>query len=592
MEQLVLAGDYSDSHTSHSVFTHHIFFRMNVIDWTVLFTTLLLIVGYGAWKTRGATNMQGYLLGNKSLPWWTVGLSIMATQASAITFLSTTGQAYEDGMRFLQFYFGLPLAMIILSVTAVPLYHKLKVFTAYEYLESRFDRKTRTLAAFFFLMLRGISVGITLYAPALILSTILGWNINLTTIFIGILVMMYTVSGGTKAVSITQKYQLTIIMSGMIMAGWIAFSKLPEGISFGNTFQLAGEMGKLNMINLSFNLSDRYNIWSGLIGGLFLFLSYFGADQSQVGRYLSGSSITEIRLGLIFNGLLKIPMQFIILYIGILVFVFYQFHQAPLIHNLALRDKAMQTEAAGEIRQLESSYQEIYSQRKEAAGHLVKAIQDNDEAQLATSKERLKDIQKSENELRAKTKVAIKKNLPGANTQDKDYVFINFVMTHIPHGLIGLLLAVVFSAAMSSMASELNALASTTVVDIYKRSIRPMEEDGHYVSASRWLTIIWAIFAIGFASIANQAENLIQFVNIIGSLFYGTILGIFLSAFYVKYLQSTAVFWAAIIAELVILYLYFYTEVAFLLYNIIGCVVVIALAFIFQFFQKKIVPLT
>ena len=560
---------------------------MNVVDWVVLFGTLLLIVGYGAWKTRGSKNMQSYLLGNKSLPWWTVCISIMATQASAITFLSTTGQAYEDGMRFIQFYFGLPLAMIILSVTAVPLYHKLKVFTAYEYLETRFDRKTRTLAAFFFLMLRGLSVGITLYAPALILSTILGWNINLTTFMIGTLVMLYTVSGGTKAVSITQKYQLAIIMSGMMVAGWIAFSNLPEGISFGNTFQLAGEMGKLNMINVSFNLSDRYNIWSGLIGGLFLFLAYFGTDQSQVGRYLSGSSITESRLGLIFNGLLKIPMQFVILYIGILIFVFYQFHQAPLIHNVSLRDKAMETEAFNEIRTLEESYQAVFIQRKEAASRLVSAIQSGNRTLVSSSKERLEEIQKSETDLRLKTKEAIKRNVPGANTQDKDYVFINFVMTYLPHGLIGLLLAVVFSAAMSSMASELNALASTTVVDIYKRSVKPHQEDHHYVSASKWMTVGWAVFAIFFASLANQAENLIQFVNIVGSLFYGTILGIFLSAFYIKYLRSTAVFLAAIIAELVILYLYFYTDVAFLLYNIIGCLAVIMLAFIIQLFQNN-----
>lgn len=560
---------------------------MNVVDWVVLFGTLLLIVGYGAWKTRGSKNMQSYLLGNRSLPWWTVCISIMATQASAITFLSTTGQAYEDGMRFIQFYFGLPLAMIILSVTAVPLYHKLKVFTAYEYLETRFDRKTRTLAAFFFLMLRGLSVGITLYAPALILSTILGWNINLTTFMIGTLVMLYTVSGGTKAVSITQKYQLAIIMSGMMVAGWIAFSNLPEGISFGNTFQMAGEMGKLNMVNLSFNLSDRYNIWSGLIGGLFLFLAYFGTDQSQVGRYLSGSSITESRLGLIFNGLLKIPMQFIILYIGILIFVFYQFHQAPLIHNVSLRDKAMETEAFNEIQSLEESYQAVFIQRKEAASQLVSAIQSGNRTLVSSSKERLEEIQKFETDLRLKTKDAIKKNVPGANTQDKDYVFINFVMTYLPHGLIGLLLAVVFSAAMSSMASELNALASTTVVDIYKRSVKPHQEDHHYVSASKWMTVGWAVFAIFFASLANQAENLIQFVNIVGSLFYGTILGIFLSAFYIKYLRSTAVFLAAIIAELIILYLYFYTDVAFLLYNIIGCLAVIILAFIIQLFQNN-----
>lgn len=560
---------------------------MNAVDWIVLFGTLAIIVSYGVWKTRGASNMQGYLLGNKSLPWWTVCLSIMATQASAITFLSTPGQAYEDGMRFLQFYFGLPLAMIILSITAVPLYHKLKVFTAYEYLETRFDRKTRTLAAFYFLMLRGLSVGITIYAPALILSTILGWDIHLTTLLIGSLVMIYTVTGGTKAVSITQKYQLAIIMGGMITAASIAFSKLPDGVTFGNTFQLAGEMGKMNLINLSFNLSDRYNIWSGLIGGLFLFLSYFGADQSQVGRYLGGSSITESRLGLIFNGLLKVPMQFIILYIGILIFVFYQFHQAPLIHNQALQRQAMSTSAAADLTKLESSYSTVFQGRKEIAGKLVTAIQQGDNPAIENTKAALAEVQKNEASLRTQAKEAIKKALPKANTQDKDYVFINFVMTYLPHGLIGLLLAVVFSAAMSSTASELNALASTSAVDIYKRSIRPTENDGHYVKASKWLTAGWAVFAMIFASLANQAENLIQFVNIVGSLFYGTILGIFLSAFYIKYLRSTAVFWAAIVGEAVILYLYFFTDVAFLLYNIVGCVVVVGVAFVLQTIENK-----
>jgi SSS family solute:Na+ symporter len=559
---------------------------MTTADWIVLFGTILLIVGYGAWKTRDTSNMAGYVL-NRTLPWWTVCISIMATQASAITFLSTTGQAYEDGMRFLQFYFGLPLAMIILSVTAVPLYHKLKVFTAYEYLETRFDVKTRSLAAFYFLMLRGLSVGITLYAPSLILSSILGWNIHYTTLTIGVLVMIYTVSGGTKAVSITQKYQLSIIMSGMVLAGWIAFHNMPEDVSFGDTFVFAGEMGKLNLINLNFNLSDRYNIWSGLIGGLFLFLSYFGADQSQVGRYLSGSSVTESRLGLIFNGLLKIPMQFIILYIGILIFVFYQFNQAPLIHNRALREEALQTQAESQIYELESSYDGVFGQKRSAAEKLVTAIQSDDRAAIESSKASLKEAQVAENTLRTALKQTIKDNLPKANTQDKDYVFINFVMTYLPHGLIGLLLAVVFSAAMSSMASELMALSSTTAVDIYKRSVKPGQSDQHYFKATRWMMVGWTVFAITFASLADLSENLIQFVNIVGSLFYGTILGIFLSAFYIKYVKSTAVFLAAIVAELIILYFYYFTDVAFLLYNIIGCVAVIALAFIFQLLLGK-----
>lgn len=555
---------------------------MNPIDWVVLFVVLISIVAYGTWKSRGNQDMQAYLLGNKSMPWWTVGLSIMATQASAITFLSTPGQAYEDGMRFIQFYFGLPLAMVILSITAVPIYHKLKVFTAYQYLENRFDLKTRILGAFFFLMLRGLSVGITIYAPSLILSTLLDWNINVTTVIIAVLVMIYTVSGGTKAVSHTQKFQLTIIMAGMLTAGFIAFSKLPSHVTFGDTFRMAGEMGKMNFINLKFDLGDRYNLWSGLIGGLFLSLSYFGADQSQVGRYLGGKSIAETRLGLLFNGLLKVPMQAIILYIGILVFVFYQFNQAPVFHNTTLKEKAMQSEQGVVINQLQGEYDQLFQEKKNRASQLMDAIQQGDQDQVSAAQKSLSDVNVKESELRGKVKEAIATGVPGAKTRDLDYVFINFVMTYLPHGLIGLLLAVVFLAAMSSTASELNALASTSVVDIYKRTIKPAATESHYVKASKALTIGWAVFAMIFASLADQAENLIQFVNIVGSLFYGTILGIFLSAFYIRYIKSNAIFFGAIVAEAVILYCYFFTDVAFLLYNIIGCVVAVAVALVIQ----------
>jgi solute:Na+ symporter, SSS family len=563
------------------------FVLMNSIDWIILFVTLALIVTYGTLKGRGSKNIDGYLLGNKSLPWWNVCLSIMATQASAITFLSTPGQAYEDGMRFLQFYFGLPLAMVILSVTAVPLYHRLKVYTAYEYLETRFDLKTRSLAAFLFLMLRGLSVGITIYAPSLILSTILDWNINLTTIFIGSLVMIYTVSGGTKAVSMTQKYQLTIIMVGMIIAGLTAFYKLPKNISFSEAFQLAGVMGKMNLIDVSFDLTERYNIWSGLIGGLFLFMSYFGTDQSQVGRYLGGKSVAESRLGLLFNGLLKVPMQFIILYIGILVFVFYQFHQAPVFHNQSLKDKAMQTEYAGAITALENEYDQVSAAKLKEAENLIDAIRADDQILIEQTQKSFETIQGSEKKIRTKVKEQIAAAIPGSNTLDKDYVFITFVMAYLPHGLIGLLMAVVFMAAMSSTASELNALASTTTVDIYKRSIKKDGDDYHYVKSSKWFTAGWAIFGMLFASIANQAENLIQFVNIVGSIFYGTILGIFLSAFYLKYIKSNAIFFAAIVAEAVILYCYFFTKIAFLLYNIIGCLLVVVLGFIIQYIENQ-----
>lgn len=555
---------------------------MNYLDWTVLAGTIAFIVLYGTWKTRKAATMESYLKGDNTLKWWMIGVSIMATQASAITFLSTPGQATEDGMRFLQFYFGLPLAMVIISVTMVPIYYRLKVFTAYEYLESRFDLKTRSLAAALFLVLRGLSAGITLFAPALVLSTILRWPITLTTVLIGSLVILYVVSGGTKAVSITQRQQMTVIMSGMILAGILAFAMLPDHISFGDTVQLAGELGKLNLVNLQFDPGDRYNIWSGLIAGTFLFLSYFGTDQSQVARYLGGSSITESRLGLIFNGLLKIPMQFIILFIGVLVFVYYLFYQPPVFHNPVLQERALQTGKADTILILQKEYTALYAEKRKAVDGLVNAIHADDPVAIDATREQVKQLQKEENTIRDSVRATISKAIPGAKTQDRDYIFLNFVLNSLPHGIIGLLLAVMFSAAMSSMAGELNALASTSCVDIYKRSIRPDQSSGHYVAASRWFTVFWALLAMLFAMLASFAENLIQFVNIVGSLFYGTILGIFLTAFYIKHVRGTAVFWAAIISELIILACYFYTSIAFLLYNIIGCAAVIIFALILQ----------
>jgi len=557
---------------------------MLLVDWIILFSTLAAIVFYGWWKTRGINSMEGYLVGNRSLPWWNVCLSIMATQASAVTFLSTPGQAFEDGMRFLQFYFGLPLAMIILSLTAVPLFSKLKVYTAYEYLENRFDLKVRALGAILFLFLRGLSVGITVYAPSLILSTILGWSITWTTVLIGAMVMLYTVSGGTRAVSLTQKYQLTIIMAGMIIAGGIAFMGLPEEMSFGETFRLAGEMGKLNLISTEFNLSDRYNIWSGLIGGLFLFLAYFGTDQSQVGRYLGARDTTESKLGLIFNGLLKIPMQFIILYIGILVFLFYQFQPAPVFHNQALYRQAKGTAVAVRLDSLEQVNSTVQSGKSDAARSMVRAIRDRDDDSLEPARQEWKARADHEQSIREKTRSVISAGIPGARTLDKDYVFINFVMNSLPHGLIGLLLAVVFLAAMSSTASELNALASTSVVDIYKRMARPGLSDLHYVRASKFFTVFWALLAMLYASLVDQAENLIQFVNIVGSLFYGTLLGMFLTGFFIRRVGSTAVFLAAILAEGTILFLYIFHRdaVAFLHYNFISCGIVIITGLLFQ----------
>ena len=446
---------------------------MNYLDWLVLIGTIAFIVIYGTLKTRGDKTIEGYLKGDNAMKWWMIGISIMATQASAVTFLSTPGQAIEDGMRFLQFYFGLPLAMVIISVTIVPIYYRLKVFTAYEYLEGRFDLKTRSLAAILFLILRGLSAGITLFAPSLVLSTILGWSINITTVFIGTLVIIYVTSGGTKAVSLTQRYQMAVIMGGMMLAGFLAFNMLPNDVSFMDTVNIAGEMGKLNLVNLEFNPNDRYNIWSGLIAGTFLFLSYFGTDQSQVARYLSGISERESKLGLMFNGLLKIPMQFIILFIGVLVYVFYLFNQPPIFHNKVLKERAMQTEGAATLKALDGAYDDLYAEKRATVDKLVMAIHTNDDNAIKDSKEKVVAFQNTERVLRDSVKTTIARSIPNAKTQDRDYIFLNFVLSHLPHGIVGLLLAVMFSAAMGSMAGELNALASTTTMDIYKRSINP-----------------------------------------------------------------------------------------------------------------------
>jgi Na+/proline symporter len=581
---VVLAGAGSFGRSNYPLLFVNTVLCMNYIDWIVLFGTIVFIVSYGVWRTRGNKTVEGFLKGDNTMRWWMIGVSIMATQASAITFLSTPGQAIEDGMRFLQFYFGLPIAMVIISITMVPIYYRLKVYTAYEFLETRFDLKTRSFAALLFLVLRGLSAGITLFAPALVLSTILGWSVTFTTIIIGSLVIIYVVSGGTKAVSLTQRQQMTVIMSGMILAGILALYMLPDNVSFGDTVQIAGELDKLNLVNLEFNPNDRYNIWSGLLAGTFLFLSYFGTDQSQVARYLGGSSVTESRLGLIFNGLLKIPMQFIILFIGVLVYVFYLFTQPPVFHNQVLKERALQTSSADMLNSLEENYNALYREKRKAVDGLVQAIHDEDEVSIETNSTTVKEIQKKEIILRDSVRATIGRAIPNAKTQDRDYIFLNFVLSNLPHGVIGLLLAVMFSAAMSSMAGELNALASTTTIDIYKRSINAAGSPEHYLKASRVFTIMWALLAMVFSMLASFAENLIQFVNIIGSLFYGTILGIFLTAFYIKHVRGTAVFWAAIIAEAIVLYCYSFTDIAYLLYNIIGCAAVILISIVVQAF--------
>jgi solute:Na+ symporter, SSS family len=560
---------------------------MRLLDWIVLLGTLGFIVIYGVWKTRGSKDIEGYLKGDNSMKWWTIGLSIMATQASAITFLSTPGQAYEDGMRFVQFYFGLPIAMVIISITVIPIFYRLKVYTAYEYLESRFDLKTRSLAAMLFLIQRGLAAGITIYAPAIILSTILGWHLTLTNLFIGILVIIYTVSGGTKAVSVTQKQQMAVMMGGMLVAGFMVVQYLPESVSFGDAVAVAGKMGKMNVVDFSFDWNDRYNFWSGLTGGLFLALSYFGTDQSQVARYLGGRSLSESRLGLLFNGLLKIPMQFIILFIGVMVFVFYQFNQPPLFFNEAAKDKVYATEFAPELEALEEQHTTLFNQKQEAVHGLVAALRTDDETAIAAAQAEVQGITEAAKGVRTEVKSLIAKATPDAETKDTDYVFISFVMKYLPTGLVGLLLAVIFSAAMSSTASELNALASTTVIDIYKRSVKKEKDNFHYLRASRVFTAAWGTLAIIFATYASLLDNLIQAVNIIGSIFYGTILGIFLVAFYVKFIKGHAVFIAALLAEAVVLYCHFYTDIAFLWFNVIGCVAVLVFGAIIQLFMGE-----
>ena len=535
--------------------------------------------------------MESFLKGDQQLKWWMIGVSIMATQASAVTFLSTPGQAIEDGMRFIQFYFGLPLAMVIISVTMLPIYYKLKVYTAYEYLETRFDLKTRTLAAILFLILRGLSAGITLFAPSLVLSTILEWNIFFTTMLIGVLVIIYTVSGGSKAVSITQRYQMTVILGGMALAGIMAFTLLPADVSFLDSVRVAGELGKLNIVTTDFKLSDRFNIWSGLLASTFLFLSYFGTDQSQVARYLGGKSLTESRMGLIFNGLLKIPMQFLILFIGVLVFVFYLFNQPPVFHNQVLVEQARQTQVGARIDSMQFDFKRAFAEKKIAVLKLVQGIHENNREDIEKAKKSYNVFRQKEDSIKMLTKKSIADGMKISikKVKDTDYIFLNFVLKYLPHGVVGLLLAVIFSAAMSSMASELSALASTTTIDVYKRILKADSVSSNYLVSSKWFTILWALLAMGFAMLASFAENLIQFVNIVGSLFYGTILGIFLVAFYIKRVKSNAVFWAALLAESVVLgcYFYFYQEIAFLYYNIIGCGVVVLVSVLFQALTRE-----
>jgi SSS family solute:Na+ symporter len=560
---------------------------MSWIDWLVLGITLLFIICYGVWKSRGSKNIEGYLLADRQLPWYHVGLSVMATQASAITFLSAPGQGYSDGLRFVQFYFGLPLAMVVLCITFIPIFHKLSVYTAYEYLEKRFDNKTRSLTAFLFLLQRGLSTGITIYAPAIILSTILNIDIFYTIIANGLLVITYTVYGGTKAVSYTQLLQMSIIFAGLFLAAFMVVHLLPENVSFSDALHIAGKMNKLNAIDTSFDLNNRYNIWSGIIGGFFLQLSYFGTDQSQVGRYLTGSSVAQSRLGLIMNGLVKIPMQFFILLIGVLVFTFYQFHKAPLFFNKVEVNRIEKSEYKADYRKLEDAYTIAHKEKELQVNGLVEAMHSKNDGLIDAARVKVQEADKKVSAIRKEATVMMAANDPKADINDTNYIFLTFVTQQLPVGIVGLLIAIIFLAAMGSTASGLNSLASTTVVDFYKRLFRKEQSEKGYLAASRWTTVFWGLFCILVAFYASRLGNLIEAVNILGSLFYGTILGIFLVAFYMKKINGTAVFYAALIAEAFIAYAWITNLTAFLWLNVIGCLLVMLFAFIIQHFLDK-----
>jgi len=558
---------------------------MSLTDWIVLGCTLLAIVAYGVWKSGSSKNIDQYL-GNRSLPWYHVGLSVMATQASAITFLSAPGQAYSDGMRFVQFYFGLPLAMIVLCITFVPIFHKLKVYTAYEFLEQRFDLKTRALTSILFLIQRGLSTAITIYAPAIILSGILHINTTYTTLFIGGLVLFYTVYGGAKAVSYTQLLQMSIIFTGMFVAGVFVVMLLPQNVGFGKAVKLAGNLGRMNVIDWKFDPNNRYNIWSGIIGGFFLQLSYFGTDQSQVGRYLTGSTVGQSRLGLIMNGLIKVPMQFLILLLGVLVFSFYQFNKPPVFFNNYEVEQVKKSQYALQFNQLEKQYANAFDQKKQKTESLVKALDSKDEQQITTAKANLKAAEAQADTIRKQAIGVIKKSSGNNNVNDTNYVFLTFVTQYLPKGLIGLLIAIIFLASMGSTASGLNALGSTTVIDIYKRILKPGETDHSYVTASRLATVFWGLVCIGMALYASKIGNLLEAVNQLGSYIYGTILGVFIVAFYLKKIQGTAVFVAAVITEGIICVMGYYETVAYLWLNAIGCIGVIIIASVLNSFVK------
>ena len=552
---------------------------MSRLDWCILGGALAFVVLFGLWKGRGRKDAEGYILSSRDMRWYTICLSIMATQASAITFLSVPGQSYVDGLRFIQFYLGLPLAMVVLSVTVVPIFHRLKVYTAYEYLEGRFDGKTRTLAALLFLIQRGLAVGLTIFAPAMVLSVLLGWNIHLNIAIIGVLVMIYTVTGGTKAVSWAQSYQMLIITVGMVVAGVMVVRQLPAQVSLGDALHVAGALGKLKAIDTSFDVTNRYNLWSGLIGGFFLMLSYFGTDQSQVQRYLAGSSITQSRMGLLANGLLKVPMQFLILLLGSLVFVFYQFVTPPVFFNPLPVQRVKAGPDAAVYQRIERDFEAASRDKTASVQVFIAARHSGNAAREAAARDSMRAAQARTQELRNQAITVVRRADPSSGGNDTNYIFLSYVLHSLPIGLIGLVLAAVFSASMSSMSAEINALGATTLVDLWRRLGRKQSERQE-VWVSRISTFAWGCFAIGFAEYASRLGSLIEAVNILGSLFYGTILGIFLVAFYVKRVQGGAAFYAALIAEICVLLCFAFTRISFLWYNVVGCGLVVGLSYL------------
>jgi SSS family solute:Na+ symporter len=563
---------------------------MQQLDWIILSATLLFIIFYGVYKTRGSKNVEEYILANKETPWWLVGLSVMATQASAITFLSTPGQAYHDGMGFIQFYFGLPIAMIVICMVFIPIYHKYKVYTAYEYLEQRFDVKTRSLAAILFLIQRGLAAGITIYAPAIILSTLLGWNITILNIIIGISVIFYTYIGGNRAVNITQKQQMVVILLGMFITFYLILHMLPNEMTFSNALHIAGANDKMNILDFSLDTDTRYTIWTGIAGGFFLMLSYFGTDQTQVGRYLSGKTDLESQMGLILNGFLKVPMQFFILLTGVMVFVFFQFNAVPLNFNPNNKNLIEHSKYKLEYQNLEKKLANLGEEKKEYNLLYIDHLNQNFDNPILRNK--LKELAGREKDLRDQAKDLIAKVDSKAETNDKDYVFLHFILHYLPKGLIGLLLAVILSAAMSSSASELTALASTTAIDIYKRNVKSELSEKHLLNATQFFTLGWGIIAILFACFCTLFENLIQLVNLLGSIFYGTVLGIFLVGFLFKYVKGKSIFFGAVFSQISIFFIYYYfihiypsgqEKLGYLWLNFIGAVLTIVISSLLQF---------